>query len=80
MDMFEMAMAPLRKKGPIDFSDNAIAQDLRDEGMRFAAARDFWHVPPVDTVFIHRKCGGIYMLANRLKAKVDVGALLKDYL
>jgi predicted unusual protein kinase regulating ubiquinone biosynthesis (AarF/ABC1/UbiB family) len=80
MDMFEMAMAPLRKKGPIDFSDNAIAQDLRDEGMRFAAARDFWHVPPVDTVFIHRKFGGVYMLANRLKAKVDVGALLKDYL
>jgi len=80
MDMFEMAMAPLREKGPIDFADNSIAQDLRDEGMRFAAARDFWHVPPVDTVFIHRKFGGVYMLANRLKAKVDVGALLKDYI
>lgn len=80
MDMFDMAMAPLRKKGPIDFADNMIAQDLRDEGMRFAAARDFWHVPPVDTVFIHRKFGGVYMLANRLKAKVDVGALLEEYL
>lgn len=80
MDMFDIAMAPLRERGPIDFSDNAIAQDLRDEGMRFAAARDFWHVPPVDTVFIHRKFGGVYMLANRLKAKVDVGALLKDYI
>lgn len=80
MDMFDMAMAPLRKNGPIDFADNMIAQDLRDEGMRFAAARDFWHVPPVDTVFIHRKFGGVYMLANRLKAKVDVGALLEEYL
>lgn len=80
MDMFDMAMAPLCKKGPIDFANNMIAQDLRDEGMRFAAARDFWHVPPVDTVFIHRKFGGVYMLANRLKAKVDVGALLEEYL
>lgn len=80
MDMFDMAMEPLRKKGPVDFSDNEIAQDLRDEGMRFAAARDFWHVPPVDTVFIHRKFGGVYMLANRLKAKVDIRALIENYL
>ncbi len=80
MDMFEMSMAPLRKKGPIDFADNAIAQELRDEGMRFAAARDFWHVPPVDTVFIHRKFGGVYMLANRLKAKVDIRTMLEAYL
>ncbi|MEP3225887.1 MAG: AarF/ABC1/UbiB kinase family protein [Parasphingorhabdus sp.] len=80
MDMFEMAMAPLRKKGPIDFADNGIAQELRDEGMRFAAERDFWHIPPVDTVFIHRKFGGVYMLANRLKAKVDIVALLKQYM
>lgn len=80
MDMFEMAMAPLREKGPIDFADNAMVKEIRDEGLRFASARDFWHIPPVDTVFINRKFGGIYMLASRLKAKVDVGALLERYI
>jgi len=33
---------------------------------------NFWHTPPVDALFIHRKLGGLFLLAKRLKAKVDM--------
>ena len=42
--------------------------------------RDFWHSPPADAVFLHRKLGGLYLLAARLKARVDVNKLVQGHL
>ncbi len=42
--------------------------------------RDFWHIPPIDTLFLHRKRGGLYLLAARLKARVNVQTLARDAL
>jgi len=41
--------------------------------------RDFWHIPPIDTLFLHRKLGGLYLLAARLKARVNVQQLVREY-
>jgi len=48
--------------------------------MTFAEDRAVWHIPPIDTLFIQRKLGGIYLLAARLKARVDVRAMLRPWL
>ena len=37
--------------------------------------QDEWHTPPMDAIFIHRKLAGIYLLAAKIKAKVNVQAL-----
>jgi len=37
--------------------------------------RDFWHTPPADALFLHRKLGGLYLLAAKLKARLDVNGL-----
>ena len=42
--------------------------------------RDFWHTPPADALFLHRKLGGLYLLAALLKAQVDVGLLAQPHL
>lgn len=42
------------------------------------ADRDFWHIPPVDMLFLQRKFGGMYLLASRLKARVDIRTLLQE--
>lgn len=42
------------------------------------ADRDFWHIPPVDMLFLRRKLGGMYLLAGRLKAQVDIKAILQE--
>lgn len=76
-DMFEIAMTPLRAGGVFDFANSDLAARLRQKGMEFAAARDFWVVPPMDTLFLQRKIGGVFLLATRLRARVDLGDVCK---
>jgi hypothetical protein len=42
--------------------------------------RNFWHTPPANTLFLHRKLGGLYLLAARLKARVDVQKMAANFL
>jgi hypothetical protein len=37
--------------------------------------REFWKIPPSDAMLLQRKFGGLYLLAIRLKARVDVHAM-----
>ncbi|WP_218915400.1 ABC1 kinase family protein [Brevundimonas subvibrioides] len=78
--MFDLAMAPFQSTEPFDFGDTAVVGHLRTRGMTFAEDRAVWHIPPIDTLFIQRKLGGIYLLAARLKARVDVRAILRPWL
>ncbi|MBI1172484.1 AarF/ABC1/UbiB kinase family protein [bacterium] len=75
--MIEMIFHPLRAPGVFDFGTTDLAIRLRDAGMQMNADRDFWHVPPVDMLFLQRKFGGMYLLASRLKARVEVATLLR---
>jgi hypothetical protein len=45
--------------------------------MALGLERDFWHIPPIDTLFLHRKLGGLYLLAARLRARVNVQQLVQ---
>ncbi|MBE0474148.1 MAG: AarF/ABC1/UbiB kinase family protein [Rhodoferax sp.] len=80
LDMFELALQPLRQSGDFDFGSTDMAQRLRDAGMALGLDRDFWHIPPIDTLFLHRKLGGLYLLAARLKARVNVQQLARQIL
>ncbi|MBU3656946.1 MAG: AarF/ABC1/UbiB kinase family protein [Rhodocyclaceae bacterium] len=75
MDLFEMACEPLCHVGPYDFGASTLPKRMHDAGMALAMDRDFWHTPPIDALFLHRKLAGIYLLAARLKASLDVGSL-----
>ena len=80
IDMFELSLEPLRDNAPFDFGSTDIAARLRDGGMAIGKQRTFWHIPPMDTLFLQRKFGGVYLLASRLKARVNVRALMQPYL
>ena len=77
LGMFDTAFEPLRIDGPFDFSSNEMTTELRDEGMAFARERTFWQVPPVETLFIQRKIGGMFLLGSRLKANTNVHRLIR---
>ncbi len=79
LDMVDMVMQPLQYDGAFDFGNNDISSSLRDKGMEMAMDKQMWHLPPVDTIFIQRKFSGVFMLASRLKAKVNVRALMQKY-
>jgi len=80
MELITMVLEPLSEDGLFDFGDNTLAQDLRDTAMPLATKRELWHIPQPDIIFIQRKLGGIYMLATRLKARVDVRGLIERYI
>lgn len=80
MDLFEMACEPLCHQGPYDFATSNLPRRMHDIGMTLAMDRDYWHTPPIDVLFLHRKLVGTYLLAARLQAQVDIGAMAKHYL
>ncbi len=73
------ALEPLGLDAGFDFGDSALARTLREGGMAFRGDRDLFPVPPVDVLYLQRKFGGVFLLASRLRARVNVGALFAPY-
>jgi hypothetical protein len=76
--MFLAAVEPLRFNGPYDFAASDVTTRLRDFGFALRETK-FDHAPNPVVMFLHRKIGGMYMLATKLKAKVNVRQLLHGY-
>jgi len=80
LKMLILGIEPLGRDGPFDFGNIELPTALKDEGLDLARNKELWHVPPAETVFIQRKLGGIYMLATRLQAKVNVTEIIRRHL
>ncbi|ABE41433.1 AarF/ABC1/UbiB kinase family protein [Rhodopseudomonas palustris] len=80
LEIFEMSLQPLRQDGPFDFGASDLAIRMREAGMAMAADHAHFRIPPMDTLFLQRKFGGIYMLATRMRARVDLRALVEPHL
>ena len=80
LQMFEMSLEPLRAKGAFDFGATDLAIRMREAGMAMSADHEHFRIPPMDTLFLQRKFGGIYMLATRMRAQVDLRAQIEPYL
>ena len=80
LGMLDMVFDPLRTGGVFDFGNRHLAAELNRAGMAMAEERDFVHVPPIETLFLQRKFGGLYLLCTRLGARVDIGAMVEKYL
>ena len=78
--MLAAATEPLRVPGAFDFATTDLAQRMRDDGMVLGLDAGYRHLPPIDALYLHRKFGGLYLLARRLRAKVDIRGLLTPYL
>lgn len=71
--------APLRLDGAFDFGAGGLAGNLKDQSTTLIGQREHFIAPPPDILFIQRKIAGMYLLAARLKARVDVAALVRPY-
>ena len=77
--MFMAATAPLRTQGVFDFGHTDLLERLRRMGMAIGQDRELSHVPPAATLFLHRKIGGMYLMATKLRARVALRDLVQKY-
>lgn len=79
LDMAELGFSALRANEPFDFATSTLADQLRKRGQVIGQERELWHIPPADTLFLQRKIGGLYLLATRLGARVDLPAIARSF-
>jgi len=80
LEVFLIALEPLQVEGPYDFGTSTMPRRLSELAERVTEFREFWHAPPSDAVFFHRKLGGMFLLASRLEARVDVRELVSRFI
>mgnify|MGYP001828134113 FL=1 len=80
LELFLLALEPLREHGPYDFGHSTMAARMSTLAENVTDYRDFWQAPPTDAVYFHRKLGGMFMLASRLKSRVNVRELVERWL
>ncbi|WP_229833627.1 ABC1 kinase family protein [Alishewanella longhuensis] len=80
LNVVQLACEPLQQNSAFDFGQSDLALRLREAGTALSMQQNYWHSPPADAIFLHRKMGGLYLLAARLKARVNLRTLLQPYL
>ena len=76
LDLFNLALEPLCVDEVYDFSRSDIPARMSEMAESVQEYTEFWETPPTDAVYFHRKLGGIFLLASRLKARVNVYQLI----
>lgn len=80
LNLVKMACEPMLIDEEYDFKQSGLAQRIREAGTVLSMDQDYWHTPPADALFLHRKIGGMYLLAARIDAKVNIHQLVTPYL
>ncbi|WP_432695602.1 ABC1 kinase family protein [Marinobacterium sp. YM272] len=80
LDIFLMAAEPLRQGGAYNFGGSDLARRIHSRGMSVSRDPEAWHTPPPDVLFLHRKMAGLYLLAARFGAVIDVATPFRQYL
>jgi hypothetical protein len=71
---------PLRHRGRYDFAASKLAARASERGFELAFREGLLRTPPPETLFLHRKLAGAFLLLARIGARVDVRALVLPFL
>ncbi len=80
LEIFYLVLEPLLCEGPYDFGSSDLSTRLARLAETVQEYKEFWQAPPPDAVFFHRKVGGMFLLAQRMNARVDTASLLQHRL
>ncbi len=80
VDLILMATEPLRHRGPYDFAMSDLFGRAHALGHDLVFRRGFKRTPPPETMFLHRKFVGTFLLCTRLRARIDLRALVAPWL
>lgn len=74
MDIFYIGLEPFAHQGNYDFANANISSRIKDLSDQAYDFKEFWQTPPSDILYLHRKLGGMFLLATRLGARVNCNA------
>jgi hypothetical protein len=80
VDVIFLVCEPLRHLGRYDFSKSDLPSRVRALGFDLAFRRGLLRPPPPETMFLHRKLVGSFLLLARIGARVDARALVLPFL
>jgi predicted unusual protein kinase regulating ubiquinone biosynthesis (AarF/ABC1/UbiB family) len=76
LELLMLALEPLRHDEAYDFGASTLPARLSELGQNATKYADFWHAPPTDVVYFHRKLAGMFMLAARVESRVNVREIM----
>ena len=76
VDIIFLVCEPLRHRGRYDFPQSDLPSRVRDLGLDLAFRRGLVRSPPPETIFLHRKLVGSFLLLARIGARVDARGLV----
>jgi predicted unusual protein kinase regulating ubiquinone biosynthesis (AarF/ABC1/UbiB family) len=80
LEMFLMVLEPLTLDEEFDFGNTDLPARMAEMAEPVQDFREFWQAPPTDAVYFHRKLGGMFLLASRIGARVNVRELILQFL
>ena len=77
VDVIRLVCEPLRRRGPYDFAASDLPSRARALGFELAVRRGLLRAPPPETMFLHRKLVGSFLLLAKIGARVDANRLVQ---
>ena len=80
VDLIKVICEPICEDREYDFAASNVTSRARDAGMELAwKSQGELRTPPPETVFLHRKLVGSFLVCARIKAQLNVQQLILEY-
>lgn len=80
LDMFKLVGELFSSTEPYVFKRSQLSARLAEKSLAMQGYRQDWKAPPLDAIFFHRKLAGVFLLASRVDARVEMRVLLDKFL
>ena len=80
LDLITKYSLPIIEDKHFDFSNPTLISDIETLSKQFIANRNKISVPPISTLLIQRKIGGMFMLARRFRARIDLKTIIHNFI
>ncbi|HEX9208589.1 MAG TPA: AarF/ABC1/UbiB kinase family protein [Steroidobacteraceae bacterium] len=79
LDIIRLVCEPLAHRGPYDFAASRLVGRGRDLSLKVLLGHGL-RAPPPETMFLHRKLLGTFLICARFRASINVHALIERFI